>query len=103
MLPELEKIIVADRKARAAVDQARQEAEALLSEIRAKLDSLKTDLDQQIEHLKKTTAEEISRQAEARAADITEGTHRYVDKLTGQAQSREEEALSFLVSQVLAG
>jgi F0F1-type ATP synthase membrane subunit b/b' len=95
MLPELEKIIVADRKARAAVDQARQEAEALLSEIRAKLDSLKTDLDQQIEHLKKTT--------EARAADITEGTHRYVDKLTGQAQSREEEALSFLVSQVLAG
>ncbi len=103
MLPDLEKIITADRKAREAVDHARQEADALLAETRVKLDSLKADLEAELEKLKKTTAQEISREAEAQAVEIGAATDRYVGKLTEQAQSREEEAVSFLVSQVLAG
>jgi len=103
MLPDLEKIITADRKAREAVDRARQEADALRAETRVKLDSLKADLDAELEELKKSTAAEITRQAETQAAEIGAATDRYVAKLTEQARSREEEALSFLVSQVLAG
>ena len=103
MRPDFDKIITADRKARGALAQARQVADTLLADTRMNLDSLRAELDAEIEQLKKTTAEEISRQAETQAAEIGTATQRYVDKLTAQAKSREEEAVSFLVSQVLAG
>ncbi len=103
LLPELEKILMADRKAREAVDRAQQEAEALLAATRARIEALKTELESELEQLKQTAAGEILRQAEARAAEIAADTDRYLDRLQEQAQAQEEEAVSFLVSQVLAG
>lgn len=103
MLPELEKILTADRKAREAVARAKQEADALLAETRVRIASLRADLEAELKGLEQAAAADIYREAETRAAEITAGTDRYLAKLREKCQTREEEAVSFLVSQVLAG
>ena len=102
MLPDLEKIILADREARALVAQAKKEARTLLDQAQIRVEAIQTKFQGELAQLRETVQEEILRQAKARAAEVAESTERYIAGLREKQGTHGEEVAAFLLSQVLA-
>jgi vacuolar-type H+-ATPase subunit H len=102
MLPDLGKIIIADRKARTIVAQAQEEAQALLNQAQTQVQSIQAKFQAELTHLREQVQEEILHQAEVRAAEVAAGTARYITGLGEKQGTHGEEAVAFLLSQVLA-
>ncbi len=103
MLPDLEKILAADRTTRASVAQAQKQAQEIVEQAQAKILAMQKDLEQELASLKEALRAEILQKAEARAADTEAATKDYLYRLQEQAPARQEEAAAFLVSRVLEG
>lgn len=101
MLPDLEKIILADRKQRARVAQAQQEAQALLDQAKTRIQALQAKLQTELSHLREKVQEEILQKAQAQAAEVTDTTARYITALREKQRAQGEEVVAFLLSQVL--
>jgi len=101
MLPDLEKIINADRRAKAALDAARKEAEELISQAAFQVQAIEARLQEELDALKRTVQEEVLSQAEAQAAATEAAAQRYLQALAEKQAARREEAVAFMVSRVL--
>jgi hypothetical protein len=102
MLPDLEKIILADRKERARLDQAQQEARALLDQTQTKIQALQAKLQTELTLLREKIQEEILHKSEAQAAEVADSAARYITGLRDKQRTQGEEQAAFLLSQVLA-
>jgi hypothetical protein len=101
MLPDLAKIIVADREAQATVAQAQQEALALKRQAEARVLESQAQLQDDLARVRQNAQTEILVAAEARAAEIAAATARQVQDLSDQGTARQAEAVAALVSRVL--
>lgn len=102
MLPDLEKIILADRKERARVAQAQKEAQALLDQAQTQIQAIQAKFQTEFTLLREKVQEEILHKAEARAAEVADSTARYITGLREKQGTHGEEVAAFLLSQVLA-
>ena len=102
MLPDLEKIILVDREARALVAQAQKEAQVMLDQAQIRIQAIQAKLQGELAHLQETVQEESLHQAEARAAEVAASTERYIAGLREKQGTHGEEVAAFLLSQVLA-
>ena len=102
MLPDLEKIILADREARTLVAQAKKEAQVMLDQAQIRIQAIQAKFQGELAHLQEAVQEEILRQAKTRAAEVAESTERYIAGLRKKQGTHREEVAAFLLSQVLA-
>jgi vacuolar-type H+-ATPase subunit H len=102
MLPDLDKIMVADRKARALEAQAQKEAQELLDQAQSQVRSIQEKFQTELTQLRENVQEEILHQAEVRAAEVAAGTARYIENLREKRGTHGEEVAAFFLSQVLA-
>jgi vacuolar-type H+-ATPase subunit H len=102
MLPDLAKIIIADRKARAIVDQAQKEAQALLDQAQTQVQAIQAELQAKLNQIRETVQKEILYKAEERASEVADSTERYITGLREKQGTHGDEVAAFLLSQVLA-
>jgi|WetSurMetagenome_2_1015567.scaffolds.fasta_scaffold603224_2 hypothetical protein len=102
MLPDLDKIILADREAQALVARAKKEAQVMLDQAQIRIQAIQAQFQGELAHLRETIQEEILGQAQARAVEVAESTERYIAGLREKKGTHGEEASVFLLSQVLA-
>jgi hypothetical protein len=102
MLPDLDKIMVADRKERDRVAQAAKEAQALLDQAQTQVQVIQAKLQSELTLLKEKIQEEILRKAEVQAAVEADRAARYITILKGKQSTQGEELAAFLCDQVLS-
>jgi hypothetical protein len=102
MLPDLEKIMVADGRERDRVAQAQKEAQALLAQAQSQVQALQAKLQTELTLLREKIQEEILHKAEVQAAEVADSAARYVTGLREKQRTQGEELAAFLVSQVLS-
>ncbi len=102
MLPDLEKIILADREARALVTQAKLEAQQKLDQAQIRIQAIQTKLQGELAQLRETVQEEILQQAVAKSTEVADSSDRYIARLREKRETQGEEIADFLLSQVLA-
>lgn len=95
MLPDLEKILLADRKERARVAQAQKEAQALLDQVQIQIQSIQAKLQSDLAHLREKIQEEILHQA--RTLDAEGG--RWQEEFTATVGTRHR-SVYYLCHQV---
>jgi vacuolar-type H+-ATPase subunit H len=100
-IPDLEKVLAADRQARTLVAQAQEEAQSLLAQASAQVQLLQSDLQAELSRLKQTVQDDILQQAEGRAAESATATQTYIQGLQDKQQARREEAVALFLDQVL--
>ena len=101
MLPDLAKIVAADRAAQKAVQDALNEARAFKAQAEVRGQEIRARLQEELARIQEDAQEEILRQADARALDIQQASQEEVRRLTEQHQAHGEEAVAFLVSRVV--
>jgi hypothetical protein len=101
MLPDLEKIMAADRQGKEMVVQAQQEALDLKSQADARVRESQTQLQEDLAQVRQGAQAEILAAAEARAGEIAGATAGQVQVLTEDLKTRQAEAVAWLVSRVL--
>ena len=102
MLPDLEKIILADREARVLVAQAKEGAQTMLDQAQIRIQAIQAKFQGELAQLQETVQEDILHQAETRAAEVAASTERYMAGLREKQGTHGEEVAAFLLSQVLA-
>ncbi len=102
MLPDLEKIILADREARALVAQANILAQHKLDQAQSRVKAIQEKFQEELAQLRETIQEEILQQADAKAAEVADSTDRYIARLREKQETQGDEIAAFLLSQVLA-
>ncbi len=102
MLPDLDKIMVADRKERDRVAQAAKEAQALLDQAQTQVQAIQAKLQSELTLLKEKIQEEILHKAEAQAAEEAQSAARYITNLKDKHGTQGEELAAFLLAQVLS-
>jgi hypothetical protein len=101
MLPDLEKILVADRQGQEKVAQARQEALDLKNRADAQVGESQARLQADEAQVRQGAQADILAAAEARAGEIAAATGRQVQELTDMASARRDDAVAWLVNRVL--
>ena len=101
MLPDLEKIMAADRQGKEMVVQAQQEAMDLKSQADARVRESQTQLQEDLAQVRHGAQAEILAAAEARAAEIAGATEGQVQVLTEDLKTRQADAVAWLVTRVL--
>ncbi len=101
MLPDLEKIMAADRQGKEMVAQAQQEAMDLKSQADARVRESQAQLQEDLAQVRQGAQAEILAAAEARAAEIAGATDGQVQVLTEDLKTRQADAVAWLVSRVL--
>ncbi len=103
MLPDLEKILEADHQAQAAVRQAQEEAEKTLEEAMARVRDLEAHLEEELAGLREKTEADIMGRAQEKADRIRAAAAGQVQELTDRQAALKEEAVVYLVAEVLGG
>lgn len=101
MLPDLQKIIAADRQSQAAVAGAEKEAQGLLAQGQSQVQAFKDRLEAELAQVRRSAQNDILKEAEARAEEIQAAVARYTQGLKEKEAAGKEEALALLVSRVL--
>ncbi len=101
MLPDLAKIIAADKGGQEKVAQAQQEALDLKNQTDTRVRDIQAKLQEELTQVRKDVQNKIIEDADNRIKEIAAATESQVQQVTQNSQARQDEAVAALVSLVL--